>query len=102
MPASARRLVSHRLHDWGHPHTTPVNETLTLIAAELSANAVRHGRVPGRDFHVQLTLAEGTFRIEVTDTRTEKQLPHTPPAPDARPSPAAACSSSPPSRTTGA
>ncbi|WP_419249236.1 ATP-binding protein [Streptomyces luteogriseus] len=78
----ARRLVSHRLHDWGHPYTTPVNETLTLITAELTANAVRHGHVPGRDFHLQLTLAEGTFRVEVTDTRAEKQPPSTPPAPD--------------------
>ncbi|MFF4037415.1 ATP-binding protein [Streptomyces sp. NPDC001816] len=78
----ARRLVSHRLNDWGHPYTTPVNETLTLITAELSANAVRHGHVPGRDFHVQLTLAEGTFRIEVTDTRDEKQPSPTPAAPD--------------------
>ncbi|WP_461063797.1 ATP-binding protein [Streptomyces pseudoechinosporeus] len=78
----ARRLVSHRLDAWGHPYTTPVNETLTLITAELSANAVRHGHVPGRDFHVQLTLAEDTFRIEVTDTRAEKQPPSTPPIPD--------------------
>lgn len=78
----ARRLVSHRLDDWGHPYTTPVNETLTLIAAELSANAVRHGHVPGRGFHVQLTLAEDTFRIEVTDTRTEKRPPTSPPATD--------------------
>ncbi|MEV0870668.1 ATP-binding protein [Streptomyces sp. NPDC049950] len=69
----ARRLVSHRLDDWGHPYTTPANETLTLITAELSANAVRHGHVTGRDFHVQLILAEDTFRIEVTDTRAEKQ-----------------------------
>lgn len=78
----ARRLVSHRLNDWGHPYTTPVNETLTLITAELTANAVRHGHVPGRDFHVQLTLAEDTFRIEVTDTRAEQQPPSTPPTPD--------------------
>ena len=78
----ARRLVSHRLNDWGHPYTTPVNETLTLITAELTANAVRHGHVPGRDFHVQLTLAEDTFRIEVTDTRGEKQPPSTPTALD--------------------
>ena len=78
----ARRLVSHRLNDWGHPYTTPVNETLTLITAELTANAVRHGHVPGRDFHLQLTLTEGTFRIEVTDTRAEKQPPSTPPTPD--------------------
>ncbi|MGA5279566.1 ATP-binding protein [Streptomyces griseoincarnatus] len=71
----ARRLVSHRLNDWGYPYATTVNETLTLITAELTANAVRHGHVPGRDFHVQLTLTEGTFRIEVTDTRAEKQPP---------------------------
>ncbi|GAA3377823.1 ATP-binding protein [Streptomyces sannanensis] len=78
----ARRLVSHRLNDWGHPYTTPANETLTLITAELSANAVRHGHIPGRDFHLQLTLAEDTFRIEVTDTRAEKQPPSIPPTLD--------------------
>ncbi|MFF8318455.1 ATP-binding protein [Streptomyces bobili] len=78
----ARRLVSHRLNDWGHPYTTPTNETLTLITAELTANAVRHGHVPGRDFHLQLTLTEGTFRIEVTDTRAERQPPSTLPIPD--------------------
>ncbi|MFE3496123.1 ATP-binding protein [Streptomyces sp. NPDC059175] len=78
----ARRLVSHRLNDWGHPYTTPVNETLTLITAELTANAVRHGHVPGRDFRVRLTLAEGTFCIEVTDTRAEKQPSPTPSIPD--------------------
>ena len=78
----ARRLVSHRLNEWGYPYTTPVNETLTLIAAELTANAVQHGHVPGRDFHLQLTLADETFRIEVTDTRAEKQPPSTPPTPD--------------------
>ncbi|MER6784826.1 ATP-binding protein [Streptomyces sp. NPDC000658] len=78
----ARRLVSHRLNDWGHPYTTPVNETLTLITAELTANAVRHGHVPGRDFHLHLTLAEDVVRIEVTDTRAEKQPPSSPPATD--------------------
>jgi|GEM_PF-1735489 len=78
----ARRLVSLRLNDWGHPYTTPVNETLTLITAELTANAVRHGHVPGRDFHVQLTLAEDIVRIEVTDTRAEKQPPASTPATD--------------------
>ncbi|MEU6555036.1 ATP-binding protein [Streptomyces sp. NPDC046915] len=80
----ARRLVSHRLNDWGHPYDSPVNETLTLIAAELTANAVRHGHVPGRDFDLRLTLTGGgTFRIEVTDTRTEKQPSPAPPSPDA-------------------
>ncbi|MDK1343793.1 ATP-binding protein [Streptomyces sp. 378] len=79
----ARRLVSHRLNEWGHPYTTPVNETLTLITAELTANAVRHGHVPGRDFHVQLTLVEDIVRIEVTDTRAERQPPAYPAATDA-------------------
>ncbi|GGZ30803.1 hypothetical protein GCM10010365_59120 [Streptomyces poonensis] len=76
----ARRLVSHRLNDWGHPYTTPANETVTLIAAELTANAVQHGHVPGRDFHLRLTeTTDGTLRVEVTDTRTEKR-----PAPGTR------------------
>ncbi|MCD2463541.1 hypothetical protein MBT42_08215 [Streptomyces sp. MBT42] len=29
----ARRLVSHRLHEWGHSYDSTVNETLTVIAA---------------------------------------------------------------------
>ncbi|WP_016905795.1 ATP-binding protein [Streptomyces xiaopingdaonensis] len=80
----ARRLVSHRLNAWGHPHTSRVNETLTAIAAELTANAVRHGHVPGRCFHLRLTEAaapERVLRIEVTDTRSEA-LPRPVPAPD--------------------
>ena len=47
-----------------------------------SANAVRHGHVPGRDFLLQLTLAEGIVRVEVTDTRAEKRPPASPPATD--------------------
>ncbi|MFH9734800.1 ATP-binding protein [Streptomyces sp. NPDC017260] len=75
----ARRLVSHRLDAWGHPYASHLNETVTLIAAELTTNAVRHGHVPGRDFHLRLTEAEGTVRIEVTDTRTERRpVPGTP------------------------
>ncbi|CAM5503279.1 ATP-binding protein [Streptomyces hirsutus] len=71
----ARRLVSHRLDQWGYPYDSPVNETLTLIAAELTANAVRHGHVPGRDFHLRLTAAPDLLRIEVADTRTERMPP---------------------------
>ena len=67
----ARRLVSHRLHEWGHPYDSTANETITLIAAELVANAVRHGHVPGRDFHVRLTASPVALRVNVTDTRTE-------------------------------
>ncbi|ALC19839.1 putative regulatory protein [Streptomyces pristinaespiralis] len=35
----ARRLVSHRLDEWGYPYDSTPNETITLIAAELTANA---------------------------------------------------------------
>ncbi|MFF2412261.1 ATP-binding protein [Streptomyces sp. NPDC058092] len=82
----ARRLVSHRLDEWGYPYDSTPNETLTLIAAELAANAIRHGHVSGRDFHVR--LIEGTseattvLRIEVADTRTERcPSPETPTPP---------------------
>lgn len=57
---------------------TPCNETLTLTltAAELAANAVRHGHVSGRDFHlrpVQCAVEATTvLRIEVADTPTER------------------------------
>ncbi|WP_443045381.1 ATP-binding protein [Streptomyces sp. NBC_00342] len=87
----ARRLVSHRLHEWGHPYNTTANDTVTLIAAELAANAVRHGHVPGRDFRLRLTISTDadvnvgstTIRIEVSDTRTERTPTLTTPAPDA-------------------
>ncbi|KOV22318.1 MULTISPECIES: ATP-binding protein [Streptomyces] len=67
----ARRLASHRLDAWGFPYESEVNETATLVVAELTANAVTHGRVPGRDFRLSLTLtaARDLVRIEVTDTR---------------------------------
>ncbi|WP_340560510.1 ATP-binding protein [Streptomyces sp. GSL17-111] len=68
----ARRLVSHRLDEWGHPYTSSVNETVTLIAAELVNNAVRHGHVPGRDFRLQLTDHAGVVRVEVSDVRDER------------------------------
>jgi anti-sigma regulatory factor (Ser/Thr protein kinase) len=71
----ARLFVAHCLNAWGHPYDGHVNETLTLIAAELCANAVQHGRVPGRDFHVRLAV-EGDgklMRLEVSDTRAERR-----------------------------
>ncbi|RFU87594.1 ATP-binding protein [Streptomyces triticagri] len=75
----ARRLVAVRLDAWGLPYGSEVHDATVLIVAELSANAVRHGRVPGRDFHVRLIAAPGIVRVEVTDTRAER-LPVAPPA----------------------
>ncbi|CAM5236410.1 ATP-binding protein [Streptomyces coeruleorubidus] len=81
----ARRLVADRLGAWGHPYTSTANETLTLITAELAANAVRHGHVPGRDFEVRLIATSETLRVEVSDTRTERVplLPSQEPSGDA-------------------
>ncbi|WP_371101699.1 ATP-binding protein [Streptomyces sp. PU_AKi4] len=82
----ARLFVAHCLDSWGHPHASAVNETLTLITAELCANAVQHGRVPGRDFHVRLATEAGgaRLRVEVSDARAERR-PATTASPDPDP-----------------
>lgn len=73
----ARRLAAVRLDAWGIPYGTRPHDDLTLIVAELTANAVRHGHLPGRDFHFLLCTAPDarTVRVEVTDTRAERQPP---------------------------
>ncbi|CAM5552793.1 ATP-binding protein [Streptomyces spiroverticillatus] len=74
----ARRLTAHQLHAWGIPHGGDTSDAAAQIVAELAANAVTHGRVPGRDFELTLVLlpAPGSLlRIEVSDTRTEKRPP---------------------------
>ncbi|MDQ0407493.1 ATP-binding protein [Streptomyces sp. NPDC000349] len=75
----ARGLCAHHLDTWGIPYGTDAHDAVALIASELCANAVRHGHVAGRDFHVLLTFepAAGTVRVEVTDTRGER-LPRLP------------------------
>ncbi|MFD8261257.1 ATP-binding protein [Streptomyces griseoluteus] len=64
----ARRLATHQLDQWGHPYGTPASEAVALIVAELAANAVLYGRVPGRDFELRLHHRDGTVRIELSDT----------------------------------
>ncbi|GAA3787961.1 ATP-binding protein [Streptomyces chiangmaiensis] len=68
----ARRLVAHRMDVWGFPYDGDAGENVTLVVAELAANAVRHGRVPGRDFRVRLVLRDGVVRVEVADGRPER------------------------------
>ncbi|MEV8366534.1 ATP-binding protein [Streptomyces niveus] len=87
----ARQLALHQLHAWGIPYGSEVSEAAALVVAELAANAVTHGRVPGRDFELGLRLATApdVLRIEVSDTRGERRPPgpgELPPAPplDAR------------------
>ncbi|WP_409472330.1 ATP-binding protein [Streptomyces sp. HC307] len=66
----ARYLALEQLRAWGLPHGTDASDRAALIVAELAANAVTHGRVPGRDFELRLVLVTGSVRIEVTDTHT--------------------------------
>ncbi|MFD7711359.1 ATP-binding protein [Streptomyces sp. NPDC059786] len=85
----ARRLCAERLDAWGVPYDSDAHDVVTLVVAELCANAMRHGHVAGRDFHVELTGASGlagpaagtavptAVRVEVTDTRGES-LPSCP------------------------
>jgi anti-sigma regulatory factor (Ser/Thr protein kinase) len=66
----ARRLATHQLDLWQLTYGSPVSDTVTLVVAELAANAVLHGRVPGRDFELRLTYdrTAGLVRVEVSDT----------------------------------
>ncbi|WP_236570114.1 ATP-binding protein [Streptomyces mexicanus] len=66
----ARLLATEQLRSWGLP-VHPAEH----IVAELAANAVAHGRVPGRDFRLLLYVVGDILRIEVTDTRGDR-LPH--------------------------
>nr|WP_230194958.1 ATP-binding protein [Streptomyces coriariae] len=71
----ARRLTGHQLTAWGHPHGSDANHTAQQVVAELAANAVTHGRVPGRDFELRLRLLpEDTLRVEVSDARADRRL----------------------------
>ncbi|MFJ5780249.1 ATP-binding protein [Streptomyces sp. NPDC093094] len=64
----ARLLAVEQLREWGLPM-----DPARLVVAELAANAVVHGRVPGRDFRLTLSLlAPRTLRVEVTDARGDQ------------------------------
>jgi anti-sigma regulatory factor (Ser/Thr protein kinase) len=71
----ARHLALNQLHAWGIPHGSDASDAVAVIVAELAANDVTHGRVPGRDFELRLFLGTGSVRIEVTDTRTGPRPP---------------------------
>ncbi|MER6063889.1 ATP-binding protein [Streptomyces sp. NPDC001792] len=73
----ARSLTAGQLDAWGWPYGAEANETAVLLVAELAANAVRHGRVRGRDFRLKLSLfPDGpALRIEVTDSRIDRHPP---------------------------
>ncbi|WP_457456979.1 ATP-binding protein [Streptomyces sp. TE5632] len=77
----ARRLAGQQLTAWGIPYDSETSQAVALVTAELAANAVTHGRTPGRDFRLTLLLLSehAAVRVEVTDTRPER-LPADPAA----------------------
>ncbi|MBW5421617.1 ATP-binding protein [Streptomyces sp. BG9H] len=84
----ARRLARFHMDGWGIAYDSELSDTAEAIVAELAANAATHGRVPGRDFELRLTLRvdtlrTDTLRIEVSDTRAERMPPRTPEPPEA-------------------
>lgn len=68
----ARQLALIELADWGIPRGSGTSETAGLVIAELASNAVRHGRVPGRDFELCMAVLGDVLRLEVTDARGER------------------------------
>ncbi|MFK0106344.1 ATP-binding protein [Streptomyces sp. NPDC091217] len=78
----ARRLAVRRMEEWGYPPASDASCAVALVVAELAANAVRHGRVPGHDFGLRLALVTtaGLVRVEVSDAAAAKRIPATPPS----------------------
>ncbi|MFE5207211.1 ATP-binding protein [Streptomyces sp. NPDC056600] len=73
----ARHLAAQQLAAWGVPYGSDASDAVCLVTAELAANAVTHGLVPGRDFRLSLLRLPGRVRVEVTDARPER-LPREP------------------------
>lgn len=66
----ARILATHQLDAWGISYGSATSDTVALLVAELCANAVLHGSVPGRDVALRLAYDPATIlvRIEVSDS----------------------------------
>ncbi len=69
----ARHLALVQLHAWGFPHGGAASDGVGIVIAELTANAVTHGRVPGRDFELRVTRLDGLLRVEVSDGRRDRR-----------------------------
>ena len=63
----ARLLAIEWLRTWDVSHG--ITGTAEHLVAELASNAATHGRLPGRDFRLDLHATTDVLRIEVTDTR---------------------------------
>ncbi|MEU3598688.1 ATP-binding protein [Streptomyces sp. NPDC006798] len=72
----ARHAALRQLRCWNVPYESDAVHTTGLIVAEPAANAVTHGRIPGRDFELRLAFSPALLRIEVSDTRGERRPPN--------------------------
>jgi anti-sigma regulatory factor (Ser/Thr protein kinase) len=68
----ARLLAVEQLSMWGWVRDGERTEVAALVVTELAANAVLHGRLPGRCFRLGLGLEPARLRIEVTDPSGER------------------------------
>ncbi|MFF1756423.1 ATP-binding protein [Streptomyces sp. NPDC058266] len=68
----ARLLSVGQLSEWGVAYDSDLSASAALLVAELATNAVTHGRVPGRDFELRLTLEGDALTIAVSDARGER------------------------------
>ncbi|MEU6279586.1 ATP-binding protein [Streptomyces sp. NPDC047028] len=77
----ARRAAVRRMEEWGRPPESGESCAVALVVAELAANAVQHGRLPGHEFGLRLSVDAdaGVVRIEVADAASGKRPPVTPP-----------------------
>ncbi|MFJ4889336.1 ATP-binding protein [Streptomyces sp. NPDC088788] len=75
----ARRLAVRWMEDGGYPPESDASGAVALVVGELTANAVRHGHVPGHGCRIRLGLDEGAglVRIEVCDAAAAKRPPAT-------------------------
>ncbi|MGW0120267.1 ATP-binding protein [Streptomyces sp. NPDC003327] len=67
----ARRALREALDAWG---LRGIEDTASLVLSELLTNAVRHGRVPGREIETHFAATAGGLRIEVHDASEERPL----------------------------
>ncbi|MEU5641921.1 ATP-binding protein [Streptomyces milbemycinicus] len=68
----ARLLSVDQLHSWEAPQD--LTERAGIVVAELAANAVIHGSLPGRSFRLALAFQPSPclLRVEVTDSRGDR------------------------------
>ncbi|MET7474941.1 ATP-binding protein [Streptomyces sp. NPDC005648] len=78
----ARQLAVRHLEQRGYPPASDTSCAVALVVAELAANAVLHGRVPGHGFGllVAVDTVAGLVRVEVADAASGRRPPVTPPS----------------------